>query len=414
MSFSPKKYSTLKRRLQQKYDRDLQSTLKFFKSRPKTELSQWLKEHEAYLHGYTPVKWYFLKQLRTYLEFTQAIPKLSSDPESFTADDDVAFERWNQSEFADVFLKSLNRGKGMKVATELTLTQLGQHLQTLGARSLLREDAQSAAYRIQGSLGEVKKGKRAGRLLETTLHFEGKDLGLMTKSLKEMKNFSQRIELALKVIRKHSPDSWERFRAFTEVIIPISQTEFVSYSHQELPGHSMINLYDRDFVDLMDDLLHENGHHHLNYYLNLGKVIDEPQDCIYYSPWRRTLRPLRGIYHAYFTFFWAFELFSSLAQAKDMDSIYYVFGPKEKEKILWRAVEEYWMLHYTFQDLKRAKNQGLITDTGWKLVSEQQQRLLRAKKKIALWEKSLKAHRASLRELKATLKSAEKLYRPRG
>lgn len=173
----------------------------------------------------------------------------------------------------------------------------------------------------------------------------------------------------------------------------------------------MINLYDRDFVDLIDDLLHENGHHHLNYYLNLGKLIEGTSDCIYYSPWRRTLRPLRGVYHAYFTFFWAFELFSSLASAKEVDSIFYIFGPKEKEKIYWRVVEEYWMLDYTFKDLQWAKNRGLISKVGWKFIQEQRKTLLKHKKKIGSWEKKLKAHRPQLRELKKTLKGAEKLYR---
>jgi hypothetical protein len=168
----------------------------------------------------------------------------------------------------------------------------------------------------------------------------------------------------------------------------------------------MINLFHRDFVDLMDDLLHENGHHHLNYYLNLGKLIDEPIDQIYYSPWRRTLRPLRGVYHAYFTFFWAFKLFADLSKAKEVDSIFYLFSKPEKEKIIWRAVEEFHMLNFTFKELKWAKKQGLIRQTGWQLIQEQQSELNKFKKLIPAWEKKLKFHKNELKDLKTKLKQA--------
>ncbi|HXH73676.1 MAG TPA: HEXXH motif-containing putative peptide modification protein [Bacteriovoracaceae bacterium] len=410
MIFYTSTYSRLNSRLHRKYLANLKAILKAIKSIPPDEITYWVKTNKAYLAGYSAVKWNFLKQFESYIDIARTIPKLSVIPTDFSKHDDEAFERWSQSEFSDVFLKTLNQGKSIKVATDAALKQFEQHLLTFGNRQILRADKTHPAYRIQTSLGEYKKAKKVLRLLETTMHLEGKELNLMTSSLKEMMSFSQKIEIALKVIKKFSPTSWDRFKVFTEVIIPIKQSEFVSYSHQDLPGYSMINLFDRDFVDIMDDLLHENGHHHLNYYLNLGKVIEEPQDCIYYSPWRRTLRPLRGIFHAHFTFFWAFELFASLASAKELDSIFYVFGPKEKEKIYWRAVEEYWMLEYSYHDLHWANRHGLISDVGWKLIQEQRKHLVKYKKKVSGWEKHLKAHKIQLKELKSTLKSAKKKY----
>jgi hypothetical protein len=172
----------------------------------------------------------------------------------------------------------------------------------------------------------------------------------------------------------------------------------------------MINLYDRDFIDLMDDLLHENGHHHLNHYLNLEKLIAEPAELIYFSPWRRTLRPLRGIYHAYFTFFWAFRLYSDLALS-DLDNIWYKFSDSEKEKIYWRAVEEYHMLNFTFEDLKWAKTQGLIGKTGWDIVNSQQRELRKMARFIPVWERKIKSHKKDLQKLKADLKVSKKKFR---
>lgn len=383
-------------------------TLSDLKKLPERNISTWLLEHQSELKNYSPLNWHFINQIKAFNFFNKQKPDLGEN--DFGSLEDLVFEKWNNSEFADSFLKFLNKGFPLGKASLETLSIFDDHLVSFGERHILKNNTYSKAYRIQTSLGEMKKGSKISKLLETTLHLEGKDLRLMTSSLKEMKSFSQRIEVALKVIRKFSPDSWERFCAFTEVIIPINQPELVSYSHQDLPGHSMINLYHRDFVDLMDDLLHENGHHHLNYYLNLGKLIDEPVDNIYYSPWRRTLRPLRGVYHAYFTFFWAFRLFSSLASAKEVDSIFYLFSAQEKEKIIWRAVEEFYMLDYTYKELKWARKSGLIHDKGWALIEEQQKELKKKVRLVPAWEKKLKLHKKDLKDLKGVLKKAEKEF----
>lgn len=407
MHFSPLKYSQLKSRLKKKYERDLVRIVQSLK-KSDTKISEWILNHQSELKEYSPLNWNFLHQLQDFNFLLTLTPELGKD---FGPKEEMVFEKWNKSEFADLFLKDLNRGLSLGKASARTLKVLDGHLVTFGERHILKNDKLSKSYRYQSSIGEFEKRKKISRLLEITLHIENKHLRLMTSSMKEMQTFAQRIEAALKIIKKHSPTSWDRFFAFTDVIIPINQPELVSYSHQDLPGYSMINLYHRDFVDLMDDLLHENGHHHLNYYLNLGTLIEEPVENIYYSPWRRTLRPLRGIYHAYFTFFWAFKLFADLASAKDVDSIFYVFRPEEKEKIFWRVIEEYYMLNFTFQDLKWAKKQGLIHEAGWPLIQEQQKELQKFKKKIPLWEKQLKFHKKDLKDLKATLKDAEKRFK---
>lgn len=408
MNFNSLKYSQLKSRLKSKYQKNLQSTIKAMKKLPEREINLWVLENKDEFKTFSTLNWHFLSQLQLFNFFNQQDPQLGKN--HFGPLEEKVFEKWNNSEFADQFLKSLNRGNFLGKASMQTLGVLDRHLVTFGERHLLRTSKTSASYRVQTSLGEFEKNKKISRLLETTLHLEGKELRLMTSTLKEMKDFSHKIEIALKVIKKHSPSSWERFVAFTELIVPIKQPELVSYSHQDLPGHSMINLYHRDFVDLMDDLLHENGHHHLNYYLNLGKLIDEPIDNIYYSPWRRTLRPLRGVYHAYFTFFWAFKLFADLSKAKELDSIWYLFSTAEKEKIHWRAVEEFHMLNFTFQELKWARKNGLIHQTGWKLIEEQQKELNKFKRYIPMWEKKLKIHKKELMDLKKTLKNAQKEF----
>ena len=409
MQFSPIYYSRLKSRLHRRYVSRYQKVLKQLKAFPKTKTSQWMHKHQSEFLDFSPQRWFFIEQVTTLLFFLHD-PADTSDADEFTPEDDAIFERWNKSEFADVFLKLLNKRLSLREASKKSAHLLDEHLVALGNLHLLKAAAPAKNYRLQTSLGDIKKKNTVSRMLETTLHLNGKELVLLTNSMKEMKLFSSRIEGALRIIQLHSPDSWERFTAFTEVIVPISQKEFVSYSHQELPGTSMINLYHREFVDLLDDLLHENGHHHLNYYLNLETLISEPIDCIYYSPWRRTLRPLRGIYHAFFTFFWAFKFFSDLAQAGDLENSWHDFSEEEKEKIIWRSVEEFWMLEYTFHDLQWAYKQGLINDMGWNLIKEQRAGLKKFSKKIPLWEKSLRHHKQELKELKKTLQTARKKY----
>jgi len=98
----------------------------------------------------------------------------------------------------------------------------------------------------------------------------------------------------------------------TTYVVPMLEDNIVSYSMQDLPLFSSINYGFRDFVDHLDDLLHENGHHLLNQVLNTCELVVEDQEQDYLSPWRRSLRPARGIYHAFITFFWAHNLFSKL------------------------------------------------------------------------------------------------------
>jgi len=380
MLFSSKSFIQLKKRLKRRYKSRFNKLIKELNHEAHTKTGEWLNTHSDDFSEFTPLHWYFLEQVETLIYFLKHQSRLSVN-EDFTSIDDEVFERWNRSEFADIFLKSLNQGNSLSLANNKTMKCLDQ-----------------------------KKKNMISPMLAATLHLDGKELKLMTNSMKEMKSFSSRIELALKIIKSHSPTSWERFAAFTEVIIPINQEEFVSYSHQELPGTSMINLYHRDFVDLMDDLIHENGHHHLNYYLNLDNLIEEPIDCIYYSPWRRTLRPLRGIYHAYFTFFWAFKLFADLAFSLQQDTTSYPFNESEQEKMAWRAIEEFNMLNFTFNDLKWAYKKHLISSHGWELIQEQQNYLKKYSKKISQLERQLKIHRADNRNLKTTLKSATKKF----
>lgn len=405
MNFSSNRYSQLKSRLKSKYKRILKRTLEDLRNYPDLSIAKWITAHSDEINIYSSLNWHFLNHIKNLIFFLKQDPFLGRF--DFGTREEEVFERWNKSEFSDIFLKELNKGNYLGKASLTTCRYYDRFLITFAQRHILKENKNSKFYRVQTSLGEIQNEFRITKSLETTLHKDGKEITLLTANFKEMKKFSQRIETALIVIKELSPSSWERFSAFTENIVPIKQKEFVSYSHQDLPGFSMINLYHRDFVDLMDDLLHENGHHHLNYYLNISNLIIEPVDCIYYSPWRGTLRPFRGIFHAYFTFFWTFKLFSDLILAGRLKSSFYTFAQEEKEKIIWRCLEEYYMLNFTFNDLKWANKQALINRTGWSLIQEQQKELKKFQKHVPKLVKKLTTHKNDFKILMETLKKAE-------
>lgn len=167
---------------------------------------------------------------------------------------------------------------------------------------------------------------------------------------------------ANEIIKSLSPKLYETLNTFTSFIIPLQAEELVSYSMKVLPKYSCINLFNRDLVDLVDDLLHENGHHYLNGLLEgEEELIIEDDEKIFYSPWRRSLRPVRGLYHAILTFFWAYRLFKELSQSEQLSTF---FTETEIQKIHFRLLEEEFMISSCKEDLEKANDLGKISDFG--------------------------------------------------
>lgn len=381
-------YASLKKNLLKVYSKNIahiDSELPTGKLR-----SVWDKHKSILFESYSPQLWYLTTQMTAFIEMKEMAEEVQEKNPGvyFSEIQEDLFDLWNKSEFAKDFLDFVQKGQSVKKASLSTLKIVDQHLAILFQRIVLDKDIDHKHYHENESLGEVRKKGVLTHLPYLNMRFESCELRLQYHNKKEKDLFPPRILVALTLIEHFSPTSFERFETFTDTIIPIKQKEFVSYSHQELPGTSMINLYHRDFVDLLDDLLHENGHHHLNYYLNTQKLIDEPLDNIYYSPWRETLRPIRGIYHAYFTFFWAFKLFKDLSEG-ELTHPYYNFSELEKDKIYTRAIEELLMLEYSFTDLERAYKNKLITKKGMELIQTQQDELLASKKKVLELKKKI-------------------------
>jgi hypothetical protein len=325
-----------------------------------------LQGTEKHLAQYHPLKYFWLTNVEIYNEIeevTQECPHRTTD--TLTEDEETIFEVWESGEYGKEFLDFI-KDHSIREGSEYTLALFKKQLIYFYQLHISQELAEAPDdYRCEFDIGDYPIGDKIITSHQAMVLPAGTVLYNWDQQ-NEQRHIA-RITRSLKIIKEASPSSYDRFEAFTQYLIPVNDDGIVSYSSQDLPGYSTINLYNRDDVDLLDDLLHENGHHHLNYYLNLGELIVEDDEQIYYSPWRKALRPIRGIYHATFTFFWALQLFFDLSKFERREEY---FNPEQIQKIYRRAIEEYLMLDYCRQDLILARENNKILDEGQTLILE--------------------------------------------
>tara|TARA_R110000868_G_scaffold100128_3_gene275371 strand:+ start:123 stop:1487 length:1365 start_codon:yes stop_codon:yes gene_type:complete len=242
------------------------------------------------------------------------------------------------------------------------------------------------------------------------IDLDGRTLPIKGSTPELDKNIDEHIvnlDKAIQLIKNASPRCYDALKVFTESIILIDEPGIVSYSLQSLPGYSNINVSERDFVDLVDDLIHENGHHILNAVLNAEELIEEDDDKIFWSPWRQALRPIRGIYHGYLTFCWAFTLFSDLYKSAPSE-----LDQTQMEKVQLRFVDEFIMLKFCQDQLDHAFRLGKINELGMGLVREAN-KLLEAESEYVnavIQSKLSPANAAKVSELQTALSKAHKTY----
>ncbi|MGH7229300.1 MAG: aKG-HExxH-type peptide beta-hydroxylase, partial [Nitrospiraceae bacterium] len=221
---------------------------------------------------------------------------------------------------------------------------------------------------------------------------------------------SERIRKALAIVEDAWPDGARNLALLSQRIVPLRAHGVVSFSYRHRPGLSFINTFERDGFDLIDDLVHENSHHHLN--LLLRKYVMQCHDRnqeIFYSPWRRSLRPLRGILHATFTFTMGALLFERLASWAESGRA--TLTPQQILRARFRCLEEVESVRYSLKDLEYARKIGWLTGAGWGLVSSLKREIERVRKRIVPFERAvfrsrygpkLKRHRQELAEARKT------------
>lgn len=355
-------------------------------------------------------KQFWMENAKLWLQQHLATKKLKPTQELWGKTEDVVFEGWNRSEYAQAFMNRMGKSQDLKAASSHCLGLLEHQLIAFAKKHFGIKNKRPVTYKPQFELGDFPQASVSLWLGLDEQH----SLELLSWDRKNAATQLHRIERALSLIKTYSPASYVRFKHFTRRIVPIKQKEMVSYSLQTLPGHSFINLYHRDEIDLLDDLLHENGHHQLNLHLIQKNLLREDPDQIYYSPWRRTLRPVRGIYHAHCTFFYALALFHDLAQAMLTGQLDWpsTLSTPQKQKILYRFCEEWMMLDFTAVDLARAKRRGQVTAEGWKVFKEIERQRMVLKPLLREARKLLdRDHAEALQNLGLILETQAKLTR---
>ncbi|MCH6556846.1 MAG: hypothetical protein IH803_01355 [Nitrospirae bacterium] len=237
---------------------------------------------------------------------------------------------------------------------------------------------------------------------------------------------AERLQRALAVIESAWPAGGGNVACLTSRIVPLKARGVVSFSYRHRPGLSFINCFDRDALDLIDDLLHENSHHHLNLLLRKYVLIRKTHYReVLYSPWRRTLRPLRGILHASFTFTMGailFERLSAWAGSRTRPGGARSDGrgkagltAKEVLRARFRCLEEVESVQYSMRDLTHAANSlGWLSGAGGLLVSELQGQIAGVRRRIAPYRRAILRSRygAALRRQQRELAAARTTYRP--
>ncbi len=230
-----------------------------------------------------------------------------------------------------------------------------------------------------------------------------------------------RIGRAWTIIQEAWPGGQEVLALLTARIIPLKAKGVVSFSYRHRPGLSFINCFDRDNLDLIDDLIHENSHHHLNLLLRKQVLYHgDRNQQIFYSPWRRSLRPRRGILHAAFTFTMGamlFERLSTWASGPGGSARWTQAGltQRDLQRARFRCLEEVESVRYSIQDLEYASwHLKWLTGSGQRLVKQLVEAIKQVDQNIAPHRKAVLASTfgPSLRRHMKELHQARQTYGP--
>jgi HEXXH motif-containing protein len=168
-------------------------------------------------------------------------------------------------------------------------------------------------------------------------------------------------------------------------------------------------------------MIHENSHHHLN--LLLRKQIlyhGDRNQQIFYSPWRRSLRPLRGILHAAFTFTigaMLFERLSTWASGVGGSTRWKRAGltQRDLQRARFRCLEEVESVRYSIQDLEYASwHLKWLTGSGQRLVKQLTEAIEQVEQNIAPHRKTVLTSKfgPALRRHVKELQQARQTYGP--
>lgn len=313
------------------------------------------------LKAYQPKSFYILKRFEKYLHCYDITH--SPQDHDFDSDDqqDYLYEFWTEGDHCEEFLAFNTQLLDAVESSKMMLSKEQDRIIDIFHTHFGTGSSKTRPIIIE--LGEVLHEGKIHLAPTCEISLENTSIRFVNNSQFADKEL-ERIKIALDRLKAYFKQGLAKFELLTSTIVPLHQEGIVSYSLEDLPSVSCINISERDDIDLLDDLLHENGHHHMNFYLRDFELIYEDDEEIYYSPWRRALRPIRGLYHAVFTFYFAEELFYNLI----INNI--ELTDEERIKVESRFCQEYLMIDLCKKQIDTAINDEKISKQGIKLIQE--------------------------------------------
>jgi hypothetical protein len=186
---------------------------------------------------------------------------------------------------------------------------------------------------------------------------------------------ARRLGRALALVDAAWPGAGGEIRHRTWLVVPLVEPGTVSYSLIARPGISYINVFRGSLLDLSDDLLHESAHHRLHAWEETAEMVRDPHETRFYSPWRRTMRPVHGILHGTFTFLYRAELLLRILALSRRGSTEGPTGGRRR-RLRAEARRELGDCGAALASLRRAGKEGLLAPAGRHLVDRMAGRLL--------------------------------------
>ena len=187
--------------------------------------------------------------------------------------------------------------------------------------------------------------------------------------------FASRVEVALSLLQRAWPAAAALVLSRTRIVVPMVEPGMVSFSSARRPGASWINIRSRPAVRLAEDLLHEAVHMRLHDLEEVAPLVRSRQGAgrdgeepVFYSPWRREWRPLRGILHACCTFVAGALLFEALLAASEGASPCVRLPEARRDWLARRLAEELGDVAHGLRSLGVARESGLLAPAGARLA----------------------------------------------
>jgi len=171
----------------------------------------------------------------------------------------------------------------------------------------------------------------------------------------EVRGLSAKLSRAVELVREAWEEVYRDLLAHTHEVVPMSERRVAPDLLPGRPGASYIHYAGKSAAGLAVDLVHENAHHRIQGLAALGALHRDHGETMYFSPWRRTMRPLEDILQSTYALTFRMELLRRLVGTKRR---------LPRARIRQEMARELDALRRSLLDLEDAESRKLLTPAG--------------------------------------------------